>query len=454
MDAIFQLIAPHLHRRVVAYPLVLVAGVVLYVFLSLNFVAPPWIGAIGTTIAVALAIGAFEVWIAPQRISRNKIGVLVAVVGETSQGDIKLRSDFTSQIRSILVNSPGESLFEVIVLPRFLAVQVTDRECATRVMNRSRAHFLVFGDLRERKEKGRSYHVLRLQSLVRHHPIEKEKQNLLSREMSSALPQKVQIDSDNDLVGFELTSQQFAAGAKFVIATAAVLSKDWRLGLQLLGELVEILPVIKKQGKALGGSRLPRLIERRFVAVSSVVAEQSYLRWRGTRDPESLHIALRILEVAAHYERKLPQLHTQRAINAFVFDRDCRKARDELGAAMRIDSREPSIHYGLAFLDAYEGRLDEAWKKYQRAFELDRSQGLPVEVEEFIAWALEEDPNQTQLLYCLGVLNYLRKRDMQAARSDFNEFLVRTPEDKFLVARQYATRILKRLGSNEVDPSS
>ncbi len=53
------------------------------------------------------------------------------------------------------------------------------------------------------------------------------------------------------------------------------------------------------------------------------------------------------------------------------------------------------------------------------------------QVESFLCWVLEQDPEKYQLYYCLGFFNWKTKGDVVQAEKDFNKFLVAGREGEF-----------------------
>ena len=89
-------------------------------------------------------------------------------------------------------------------------------------------------------------------------------------------------------------------------------------------------------------------------------------------------------------------------------------------------------------MDAYEGDLQAAYKKYRKAFEIPLPNLIvPLQVEEFIQIVIDEEPERKDLYYCLGLVNYRSKRDLDVATRDFQKFLDSTEEPEY--PRQHKT---------------
>lgn len=444
---LLELVFPHLHRRVVGYPLVLVGVGAAALWMLYSVHVPAAVVASICFLLVAVASLAFELAIRPPRPRKGRVGIVLAIVGETNDEALRAINDFGKSFRDGIERSSAREQFEVIFLSRFLADEVRDLDSAIKMVGRCKSHFLVFGDIRKRKQGGKTFNVLRFQSLVRHLPIEKNVQNELQQEMTASLPPKVAIDCENDLQGFELTSSQFASGAKFIIAAAAMLSGDLKFGRILLEELYEDLPLIAKQGAALGGGAMPKLVAKRLVTCLTTICQHHHWMWRKSRDASEMQIALDAVAQAQSIDPQVPQAFAMQAIAAFVLRRDLGEARRLVAHLSKLQPKDAGWRYSYAFLAAYEGDLGASWKWYKEAFNHDENATLPIEIEEFVEWVVSIEPEKYQLHYCLGIINLKRKDDKVRALGDFVEFLRACPSDKFLKEQELARRYVAILES-------
>jgi hypothetical protein len=108
--------------------------------------------------------------------------------------------------------------------------------------------------------------------------------------------------------------------------------------------------------------------------------------------------------------------------------------------------------YSEAFLIAYDGDLEGAYRVYRRAFESPLSdQTVPTQCEEFIQVVIDEEPDRKWLYYCLGLINYRAKGDLKAARDDFARFIDSVDPSRFKrhidVAHKWVQEIDAVLGS-------
>ena len=95
--------------------------------------------------------------------------------------------------------------------------------------------------------------------------------------------------------------------------------------------------------------------------------------------------------------------------------------------------------------------MKEAIKYYRLAIKYKCETSVPFEIEEFIDWVLELEPDKVQLHFCLGLVNYGGKGDKLQALRDFEKFIEITPNGKFIeaqgIAKSYIEIISEKLAS-------
>jgi len=141
--------------------------------------------------------------------------------------------------------------------------------------------------------------------------------------------------------------------------------------------------------------------------------------------------------------------HLGKAIWHFARHRDLASALSEINKCR--GSSDATWRYSAAFLESYRGDLTTASRIYEKAFTRPVDQLVPFEVEEFIQWVLQIEPDKVQLYYCLGLINLKMKHDLELALTDFRRFLEASEGmANFARARseasQYIEQIEARLG--------
>lgn len=112
-----------------------------------------------------------------------------------------------------------------------------------------------------------------------------------------------------------------------------------------------------------------------------------------------------------------------RAIEEFVFKRNIVAAINYIGQCKSKSITNTSWKYSAAFLEAYRNNLDKAKQLYDAAISTESGHDIPFQVEGFIAWILEIEPQNIQLNFCLGYLNEKFKNDLVSARQYYANFL-------------------------------
>lgn len=386
---------------------------------------------------MSLSLLVLVVWGAtwkPRRTRKGHIGFVVAILGESDNERKKIRRDFIDELKKTLNQSDYIIPFDVIIVDQHIAKRVIDVESARRCLADCRAHFLIYGDVRTRNECGKVVNAMRLEGLITHANIRQEVSRMLANEMCTVLPLKINIPQRDDLKGFEVASVFFGIASKFIVATAALISGDIVLAQALLNELYK-----KKLNSQISNSRLlkkqcenlKKLIPMRLADAYFALSRENYSIWRTTRNPERLKAAYEYIEQYKAFHPSDIHYCVTKAIYVFVFERNTQKAISILESIKRPDSYGPNVRYGLAFLHAYCGNLTVAERHYKKAFRLDSNGDEAFEIEEFIIWILESEPEKTQFHYCLGLLNLVVKKDAILSKRDFSQFVSTEKSLKF-----------------------
>jgi tetratricopeptide (TPR) repeat protein len=265
----------------------------------------------------------------------------------------------------------------------------------------------------------------------------------LAAEFREVLPRSLLVAAENDLFTLDFTAQWIDVVTRYIVGIASLIS----------GDLTYSEDLFKRLENELGtheGS-LPQSIAVIRNRIPQRLAEVYKVRVNGLADAYRLKRESRLLEEVEPWLDKLREYddsyymgHLQRAICAFVLRRDIAGARAALDKCRRVP--EPTWRYSLAFLYAYEGDLQRAYREYNRAFRVPpREPSVPVQAEEFIHLILDEEPHKSQLYFCLGMINQHAKMDMSAAQRDFERFLATTAPDQFAEEQKVVQTWLKKI---------
>ena len=172
-----------------------------------------------------ISIALWFVGLRLQRVPKNKdgcIGVAFAIKADSEQLRQRVASDMVNETKLIFERVQSHHPFYVFDLGGDLTESVISHESAAEMRNRCGAHMVIYGEAKQRKERGQNFYVLHLEGLVTHIPTPLESSALLSREMVAVMPLRQRIEEENEISGFEITSLHLAHSVKFVIATAAL----------------------------------------------------------------------------------------------------------------------------------------------------------------------------------------------------------------------------------------
>jgi hypothetical protein len=159
--------------------------------------------------------------------------------------------------------------------------------------------------------------------------------------------------------------------------------------------------------------KLPKNTKNKIGIAFSVICENNFERNRWGSDIfEQLKLSLEGLEI--QNKNKSP----------FCNDRNLRLAMKEILHAK--SKSNPAYLLSRAFIYAYKGSIDKADKIYEEIlspqYNSDTINILQIEI--FIQNVLHEEPNKTELYYCLGLINFKIKEDYKLAIKNFNKFVI------------------------------
>ena len=269
--------------------------------------------------------------------------------------------------------------------------------------------------------------------------------------MSNVLPLKLRVSCENDLSEFESASVCYSESAKYVIATAAILSNDFNLALELMKQLESSIKSLDKHRKTSPSvATLISKIPQRLTNVYWLLAQQEYFLWRQNRGESHINLAKEYIEI---FNKRVPNTLDYALLNSiwlFVVKKDSAGALKELKKCSTKHFQSPKWRYSVAFIHTLNGDLVNAEKNYEAAFLLDGSYETGFEIEEFIDWALTEHPDKYQLRYSMGLINLHLKKDNELAVIEFNKFIESDTPNLFPEAKQKAVEYIQRIRAGVV----
>lgn len=354
------------------------------------------------------------------RCPKDKVGIAIAIHSDDDTEARQIEADLIRRLKALLVQGEEASLFHVIRVPKRYSEEIVDLKSAAKLQRRVRCRFLLFGQCVLRFHKGKQVHVLSLEASFATGPIPIPLSRVLSAEFRQALPQKVLLPREDEVIAFEATSAWLDVSTRFIVGIAA----------QSLGMLVyaeRLLIQVEKQVREhhideVVRQPISKLLPQRMIALYAAMAASLYDQYLLSRDDQ---ILARLEKVAGELLQRSPDDYRALqalAMSAFVLRHDLIAARKFIQRCRRI--RDSAWRFSLAFLLAYEGDLDGAHDEYRRAFRADSgAQNVHIQTEDFINMILEREPQMQQLHFCLALINYTGKRDLASARREFDRFL-------------------------------
>lgn len=350
--------------------------------------------------------------------SKNKLGFIVAIIYDSKEEKEKITQDFINNLKLLINQSNYRSNYNFIEYPNYYSQKIISPDAARYYLFASKSQFMIYGTCKKRFINGKEHHALNLSSIVAHRPLPKEIQKQFSFEFNELFPKKLLIPIENDLLSFEFTSELMNIISKYIISLAALLSGDVDYSQKLLEEINLLLT--NNQSSIPSLLKIRRRLPSRLLDVYILQARIAFLGWRNTRTSESIDKTKYYLDKIESLSPNEYLLHLLKAIYYFVV-KSIPLAKNEIRKCNKVN--DVIWRFSYAFLYAYEGNLKQAYRIYQIAFRKKIEPETTFEVEEFITWVLDTEPDKTQLYFCLGLINYYAKEDIRQAEIDFNKFI-------------------------------
>lgn len=392
-------------------------------------------------VTIAVIIFVWYVTKRPPKTPKDKIGFLISIACENDKESQQVREDFIIPLRQLVKSGEAGKAFHFIEIPEHIAKDIVDIDDATDLRIKCRAHFVLYGRVRLRKIGNEDHHVIDLNGIVAHRPISKGVTELFSREFSELLPRRVNISKENDLLSFQFTSEWTEVVAKYIIGIAAAMSGDISYAQALYSEVKDRLV-----GKDVNFPVYQKLSERLPIRVSELneaMAAAAHKAWYETHDPEYLDQLGEYLEKVDPSRVELKRVLNLRAIYILLKEKDgnraisvLRKAKDTSGAIW---------YYNMAFLYAYTGDLKKAIRNYRAGIIFRVEPEVISQIEDFICWVLNQEPEKYQLYYCLGFFNWQVKGDTIKAIEDLEIFLRSGTDTEYERERMLAKEWIKEI---------
>jgi hypothetical protein len=379
----------------------------------------------------------------PPRAPSNKICVLICLNTADDTYAKRLKEDFIGPLRELIKASEIGRYMHVLELPRHLAEKVLDAEAAEVARVASKAHFLLWGNVRLRSVGDGQAHLVRLNGIVSHLAVDDTVQRSLSAEFTELLPSRLRIAEKDDALTFEFTSEWIDLVAKYIIGYAACVSGDIQTGEAFFRDVKRML--IGRDSNFAIYATLQARVPLRLSETAEYKANLALEKWTHGKDATQISAMNEALQQVELLDRKPYVL--LKGIWTFL---DTRDAKAALALVKSIKQEgDPTWHCNLAFLYGYSGDLKKAKQEYSKT----TGRHLPAEnigqIESFICRVFEEEPQKVELLYCLALFNQFIKGDELACAAEFSRFLESSLDGRYQEARDVATAYLASVRSRD-----
>ncbi|MDP2641604.1 MAG: hypothetical protein Q8P39_03725, partial [Candidatus Yanofskybacteria bacterium] len=368
---------------------------------------------------------------------------ILAIQVENEKERLRVENDLVRDLKEYLGYSNLAKDFYVFTYPDKLTSKILDTQIATEYLKKSKAHFMIYGNVSERFLENRNNYIFKLHGIVRHIPISSLIQKNLEDDFSRSLPRRVVFEEGQEMLGFEFTTEVTGYVIKLIIGSAALVSKDLQLSYSLLKELREELAILPQ--RTIMVEEIQKRTERRLIENLSYKIDYLYYQYSKTRAEERLFETESLLEELATLDSSNVFMLNSKAVLLFK-----KKKIEE--AIKTLESRPVAVarldvlcKYNLGFLYAYNGEFDKSLEMYRQANYGTLEGGTLNDIEMFITDEIEKNPSLIQLIFFRGLINHKVKKDSVLAKKDFEDFLRISTEQYFKNLRQLAMKYLEEL---------
>ena len=375
---------------------------------------------------------------------RNRIGIIIAIRTESSDEETKLVSDFSKELQFSLQSNKIQNRFHVITYPERLSEQVIDLHTAKLYVKRSRAHFIVYGSLVQRKIKDDDCHVFRLRGLVRHKPIPEFIQKRFQKEFTDVFPGKIVFTEGDEILGFELTENWVRYVTKYIIGIAALLSDSPIQAHELFSILKQEINNIGPDCNVPVIAEIKKRIPYRLIETLVYQMRVYYYNYTRTRDSKYIISTKPLIDELLKIDENLYPARLMCAIY-FFFKNDIQMAIKQLSS---IEEKDVTWRYSLGFLLAFKDDIDGALEQYQKTFNKVAEENVINDTELFISDILEKYPQKIQLRFFRGLINLKAKSDYKLALDDFKYFLDNDKSENYPKLVKLANKYIQNIRLN------
>ncbi|MDA3897939.1 MAG: hypothetical protein PF482_17540 [Desulfobacteraceae bacterium] len=380
----------------------------------------------GLTVLIVYAITAITVisiWIITNlypKTKKDKVGFVVSIKCSHDKEYEKIREDFIESLRLLIKSGSLGQTFQFIEIPRHIANEVNDLDDAQILRNKTRAHFVIYGRVRLRGFKNSECHIIDLNGLVTHKPIPKKVSKQISIEFKELLPSQFRVPTENDFLSLQITSDITEIVAKYIIGIASQCSYNLDYAESLFRDVQSKVEIINTDLPNI--IKLKKRLPQRFREINEYRAKEQLFIWQKTKDSNAINKLSECLnKIPDDYVMQSYNLLLLKSVEIFLSDRNVEKSFEYVKKCKRFD--DPVWHFNLAFLYTYKGNCKKAIQQYRQCENFEILPETLSQIEDFLVWILDQEPDKIQYYYCLGFFNWKIKGDYEQALVDFKDFI-------------------------------
>ena len=301
--------------------------------------------------------------------SKGRIGIGVAIHREDSEEAKKLHKDFILSLRKAFLASEQAHRFQVIDYPPSVSEKIVGVQNAKDFANKAKLNFFLFGNTRIRDTYSGPVHFIDNNGgIVRHAVVPMKSSKELGDEFSKVLA-NFMIKTEENIAGCDFAAEHISSVTKYIVGITYAFSKDFQQAERLFLDVENALR--KKLEGGDGNNVIANLYERIRVHLKTFYSfwlKTLANEFARTRNPEILLSLEQIIEKSKIYESDNINISYSEAICAFKLRRDLKAVKQSLARSKNF--KDPAWLLNMAFVLAYEGKLESAHKHYSKAFKL------------------------------------------------------------------------------------
>lgn len=346
------------------------------------------------------------------KVSKGRIGVIIAIYAEEVNEQKKLKNDFVYNLKKSIRETGFSGIIEVYKINNHLCEDLSIAG-VQHLRNKTKGHFILWGSIKLRNDGEKKY-FLDLDGSVVHRPVNIAAKDALTREFLNILPKQVSFFESFDFKGFSISADIVYLSVRYITGIAAFISGDPHLAFTLHTNLKDEFNRLRPLPNHLQivRSNIPMLLSQEAL----IIARHYYDK--NNKDELKIWLDKSIL-----FNNKNDGAWLLAGIFEFKYNNDPGLALEYTKKAGALAPNSPVWRYNKTFLllwlKKYVDALREASKLRRLSFS---GEDLTIkETEEFMNKILDEN-KVPQLYFWLGYLSFFKKYNLPDALVNFEKF--------------------------------